>query len=78
MEVIIYTSDMCDLCKKLKKFLTAHDIAFDERDVTEPQNAEDLFARSGQEGVPVTVIGSEVIVGFEPEKIRKELGLENE
>lgn len=41
-------------------------MAFVERDVSrDPQAAQEMVRRSGQQGVPVTVAGDDVIVGFD-------------
>ena len=43
-----------------------------ERD---PEAARDVVRRTGQTGVPVIKIGNRWIVGFDKERIEKELGL---
>jgi len=41
-------------------------VAFTEKDVDDETNAEDAQRLSGQDGVPVVQIGTQVIVGFDP------------
>ena len=43
-----------------------------ERD---PQAARDIVRKTGQTGVPVIKIGNRWIVGFDKERIEKEIGL---
>jgi glutaredoxin len=43
-----------------------------ERD---PEAARDIARKTGQTGVPVIKIGNHWIVGFDKERIKKELGL---
>jgi len=43
-----------------------------ERD---PKAAQDIVRKTGQTGVPVIKIGNRWIVGFDKERIEKELGL---
>lgn len=43
-----------------------------ERD---PKAARDIVRKTGQTGVPVIKIGNRWIVGFDKERIEKELGL---
>ena len=43
-----------------------------ERD---PEAARDVIRKTGQTGVPVFKIGTRWIVGFDKERIEKELGL---
>ena len=49
---------------------------FEEIDVEKNQKAaEEMVEKSGQMGVPVTIINGEIIVGFDREKIEKKLKL---
>jgi glutaredoxin len=41
----------------------------------EPEAARDIMRKTGQTGVPVIKIGNHWIVGFDKERIEKELGL---
>lgn len=61
----LYSSENCIWCKKMKQYLKSKDIAFEEFNIRKPQNAERVYQLSGQNAVPVTVIGSHVIVGFD-------------
>jgi len=60
-------------CVRVKEFLSQKNIAFTERDVT--QNAEALaeLEAIGVMSTPVTVIGDEVIVGFDQQKLAQAL-----
>jgi glutaredoxin 3 len=40
-----------------------------------PKAAQDVVRKTGQTGVPVIKIGNRWIVGFDKERIEKELGL---
>ena len=40
-----------------------------------PKKAEEMYRKSGQMGVPVVVMGNQVIVGFDKAKIDKILGI---
>ena len=47
------------------------EIEFEEFDVRDDQNARDEMIRaSGQMGVPVIIIGDEVVIGFDIELLR--------
>ena len=76
-KVEIYTSPSCHFCKELKAFLDEKGITYTEYDVlAHPEKAEELVNRSEQTGVPVMFIDdTEMVVGFEKEKIESLLGL---
>ena len=50
----------------VKEFLSQRGVAFREYDVSRDRNAaQELMNKTGQMGVPVTVIGSKTIIGFD-------------
>ena len=74
--VKIYTTPTCPYCIKAKKYLTDRKIKFDNIDVsTDTTKAQEMVDKSGQMGVPVLEVDSEIILGFDKEKINKVLGL---
>lgn len=81
LKVTIYSTKTCPFCKMEKAYLDSKNISYKNIYVDEDQKAaEEMIKISGQMGVPFTVIekddGSKVtILGFEKEKIDKELGL---
>jgi len=75
--VLIYTTPTCPYCIKVKEFLSEKDIEFDNIDVSaDPSKADEMVKKSGQMGVPVLDIEGKIIIGFDKEVIKKELGLE--
>jgi len=60
---LIYSTPTCPDCKALKGWLKANDIAFTERDLTDPAIAEEAKARTGVRVAPITVIGEHVLYG---------------
>lgn len=78
--VMIYTTPTCGFCKLTKEFLKSNGISYTEFDVsTDSAKAQEMVEKSGQMGVPVTIIGegpkAELIVGFDQAKLSKALGL---
>lgn len=72
--VEIYTTPSCQYCKKTKAFLAEHDIGYTEYNVSDNQNKrQEMVEKSGQMSVPVTVIGDEIITGFNEDKLREVL-----
>jgi glutaredoxin 3 len=65
MSVAVYTTPTCGYCHQLKAYLNQRGVPFTEYDVSRDQNAAmDMVRLSGQQGVPVTVIDGQVVVGF--------------
>lgn len=70
MSVIVYTTPTCGFCHQLKNYLNQRGVPFVEKDVTrEPGAAAEMVQLSGQQGVPVTAINGQVVVGFNKPKI---------
>jgi glutaredoxin 3 len=66
MDVIVYTTPTCPYCGMVKDFLSQKGISFEERDVSQNSSyAQELMERTGQMGVPVTVIDGQIVVGFD-------------
>ena len=76
-KVNVYSTPTCPWCHKLKDWLKAHKIQFNDLDVAENEEARnEMLEKSGQMGVPVTIIDDEkVIIGFDEDQLKKELGL---
>ncbi len=70
MEVTVYTTTTCPWCRATKEYLGQHKIPFREVNVeTDPKGAFEMTRISGQQGVPVTTIDGEVIVGFDKARL---------
>jgi len=71
-KVIIYSTTWCAFCKTEKQYLDKLGVAFVEKDVEEDKEAyEELMAKNGGafQGVPVTDIAGELVLGFDRRKI---------
>ena len=79
--VKMYTLSTCHHCKATKKFLTECGVAFEFTDVDLLSGAEreailaEVRRFNPECSFPTILIGDEVIVGHNEEKIRKALGL---
>ena len=63
---IVYSTPTCQFCKMTKAFFHDKGVEFEERDVaTDLKAREEMVEKSGQFGVPVTVFGNDVVVGFD-------------
>ena len=75
-KVIVYSTQTCPYCDMAKDFLKKHGIEFTEYDVNEnPEKAREMFAKTGQNGVPVLDIGGKIIIGFDEEAIKEALNI---
>ena len=73
-KVKVYSTSTCFWCMKTKEFLKNKGIEFEDINVGEDKKAaKEMIKISGQMGVPVIVIGKEVIVGYDEERIDKVL-----
>ena len=74
--VIVYSTPTCSWCTRIKDYLKTKNIKFRDIDVSKDQKAaQAMVKRSGQQGVPQTLIGGQLIIGFDKTKIDKLLGL---
>ena len=75
-KVKVYGTERCPYCHMAKDFLKEHKIEFEDIDVGSNQEAaREMVEKSGQMGVPVIMIGDEIIVGFDRERIKQVLNL---
>ncbi len=74
--VIVFSTPSCPWCNRVKAYLKQKGVKFKDVDVSRDRKAaEDMVRRTGQQGVPVILIGSKAVVGFDKPKIDKYLGL---
>ena len=70
MKAIVYYTPSCPFCHKVKEYLSERGVDFEDVDVAEDTaRQQEMIQKSGQMGVPVTVIGNQVIVGFDQAKL---------
>ncbi len=75
-KVSIYSTQTCHFCIMAKDFFKTNNVAFEDFDVGgDAVKRQDMIDRSGQMGVPVIMIGDDVIVGFNRPLIAQLLGI---
>lgn len=57
----VYSKPNCGECKKLKMWLNAKNIEFDETDITEDKEAYDKIIEGGKSSLPVLEIEYEFV-----------------
>jgi glutaredoxin-like YruB-family protein len=74
--VTIYTTKTCGYCKAAKELFQEHSVPFTEIDVgSDSTKAREMIERSGQMGVPVILVGNDMVIGFDQPKLQRLLGL---
>lgn len=78
---MIYALSTCPYCKRTKRYLDEHKIDYDHVDVDllddekQDEVIEKLEKLTGKRSFPVVIIGKEIIVGHDEEKLKKALKL---
>ena len=74
-QVTVYSTKNCPYCRMAKAFLEKNNIPYTSIDVGEDEvAAEHMIGISGQRGVPVITIDSEIIVGFDAQRLNEIFG----
>ena len=68
-EIVIYTTEWCPYCKALRNTLNQYNIPFTEHDTEKSIQGVLGFWALRARGVPVSVIGEEIIYGYDGQKI---------
>lgn len=71
-QVTIYSTTWCAFCKTEKQYLDKLGVAYVEKDIEADKDAyNELMAKNGGsfQGVPVTDIAGELVLGFDRPKI---------
>jgi len=81
MKIEIYTTTTCPYCKMEKDYLDSKGVKYENIFVdNDSKAAQEMLEKSGQLGVPFTVVTSDdgtekSILGFDKEKLNRVLGL---
>jgi glutaredoxin len=76
-EVLVYSAVWCGFCKKAKAWLTAHDVAFIERDVEKTPGAQAELTEKLRKvgatggGIPVIDWGGSLVMGFDEASLQR-------
>jgi glutaredoxin 3 len=73
-KVLLFSTLTCSWCRRAKRYFKDRGVPFKEINIErDPDAARDIVRKTGQTGMPVIKIGSKWIVGFDRERIEKEL-----
>lgn len=73
-EVVLYATEWCAYCKRAREFFAANNIRYVEHDIEKSSVALDEHRRLGGNGVPLILVGDEVIKGYSEQALRQLLG----
>ncbi len=82
VNVKVFSTPVCPFCNMVKDFLNEHNVPFEGVDVTKDHDAaKEMIEKSGQMGVPVTIVSDDkdsetIIVGFDKNKLKEILEIE--
>ncbi len=72
----VFSTDACPYCHNLKAYLDEKGFQYEDINVAEDGAArEEMIQKTNQMGVPVTEINSEIVVGFDKERINQLLNI---
>ncbi len=71
--VVLYTTNWCPYCRKARTFFEQANIPYTEYDVEKSARAYQEYQQISGRGVPVIVIGDQVIQGYNQQAIRSAL-----
>lgn len=72
-KVVLYATEWCGYCARARTMLEARGVSYQEYDVEKSAAGRTQFAQLRGRGVPVLVIGDEIIRGFDKRAIDKAL-----
>jgi len=80
-KIKVYALSTCPYCKRTRKFLDDHKVAYDCVEVdmldddAQDKALEEIEKLTGRQSFPVVIIGDEVIVGHDEDRLRGALKL---
>jgi len=73
----VYALSTCPYCKRTRRFLDEHKIAYDcievdmLDDAKQDEVLEEIEKLTGRRSFPVVIVGKEIIVGHDEDKLKK-------
>ena len=68
-KVVIYTTDWCVYCEALRKTLTEYEVNFTDYNTELSLHGMIGYLMIGGQGVPVSVIGNQVLYGYDGQEV---------
>ena len=70
-DVLIYSADWCGACRAAKRYMDDRGIAYEERNVDNPDNRDEMIAKAGPGGIPVFDVNGSILRGFSPQMLEQ-------
>ena len=67
--VVLYATSWCGYCAKARDLLNKNDIDYLEYDIEASSRGRDEYDQLGGNGVPLLLIGGEMVEGYNPDRI---------
>jgi len=67
--VVIYSTSHCGWCTRAKQYFASRGVTYEERDIERSDAANADFKRLGGRGVPLIMVGSEKVEGFDQKRL---------
>ena len=75
--VTIYSTPTCHFCQMAKEFFAEKSVKYTNYDVaSDAEKRTEMIKLTGQLGVPVIVVGGDIMVGYDRNKLAAKLGIE--
>ena len=72
----IYTTPTCHFCQMTKEFFKENGVTYTEHNVASDVGLrQEMIEKSGQMGVPVIMVGEDIVVGFDKKRLSELLGI---
>lgn len=72
--VVLYATSWCGYCRMTREFFAANGIRYTEEDIEQSSTALQQHRKLGGNGVPLIVVGEEVVKGWNEQALRQLLG----
>ncbi len=77
-KVIVFSTPTCSWCRAVKDYLKQHHVEFKNVDISRDEKAAaDMVRRTGQQGVPVTLVNNRPVIGFDKNQLNRLLSIKN-
>jgi mycoredoxin len=67
--VILFSAEWCGYCDRLRSDLERARVPFVERDIEQSTTNNKAWRSAGGRGVPVTLVGDQVVQGYAPDRV---------
>ena len=68
--VLLLGASWCPYCRKATRFLQDEEVAFCELDIEKSSLGQELYQNTGAKGIPVFLIGDEVVYGMDSSAVK--------